>query len=244
VTFKSRYFFKLQAKEIEEMTGSMDLCYHNYKCARPWKIFSDFNHIISNLVYIIFGISFMLLAFLKSKRLPETHHPKRDQDATTGILQQMSIFYAMGFSLMAQGLCSVCYHICPTNLSLQFDTTPMYFICALCYMKLYQFRHPDATFNAYLTFGLLGIVILLEAMALYSTSWLVYGLFLVSYVSMTIFVAFDNYYIGVGLMDYKLAFTLAKDIIIDWGPVRTRKPTEPGVTDGDRYAKFKTDRIR
>ena len=62
--------FAFQAKETEELTGSMDLCYHNFKCARPWFIFSDFNHVISNISYVIFGLIFMHLCFLKTKQLP------------------------------------------------------------------------------------------------------------------------------------------------------------------------------
>ena len=44
----------------------------------------------------------------------------------------------MGFALIFQGFFSICYHVCPTNLSLQFDTTMMYLICLLCYIKIYQ----------------------------------------------------------------------------------------------------------
>ena len=134
----------------------MDLCYHNFKCQRPFWIFSDFNHVISNISYFLFGISFIGLAKLKTQQLPEDKHPRNDHESNTGLLQQMSIFYAMGFSLMAQAFFSVCYHVCPTNMSLQFDTTMMYVICVLCYVKLYQFRHPDATANAYSIFGFLG----------------------------------------------------------------------------------------
>ena len=108
----------------------------------------------------------------------------------------MSIFYAMGYTLMAQGFFSVCYHVCPTNLSLQFDTTMMYMICLLCFVKIYQFRHPDATASGFSTMGLLGLVVLLEALALYSSSWIVYGIFLAIYMAMTVFIAFDCYYLG------------------------------------------------
>ena len=64
--------FAFQAKETEELTGSMDLCYHNFKCARPWFIFSDFNHVISNISYFIFGLVFIHLCYLKTKQLPGT----------------------------------------------------------------------------------------------------------------------------------------------------------------------------
>lgn len=148
--------FAFQAKESEEVSGSMDLCYHNFKCARPFWIFSDFNHVFSNISYVIYGVSFMIIAYIKTTKLPEENHPRNDHLAKTGLQQQMSIFYAMGFSLMAQGFFSICYHVCPTNLTLQFDTTMMYTICILCFVKMYQFRHPDATANAFATIGLLG----------------------------------------------------------------------------------------
>ena len=151
--------FAFQAKENEEISGSIDLCYHNFKCQRPWWIFSDFNHVISNMAYWLLGLSFMIIVFIKSKKLPESNNPKYDHQSGTGILQQLSIFYTMGFSLFAQGCFSVVYHVCPTNLSLQYDTTMMYVICILCYVKLYQFRHPDATANAFSTMGLLGMLI-------------------------------------------------------------------------------------
>jgi len=226
--------FAFQAKETEELTGSMDLCYHNFKCARPWFIFSDFNHVVSNISYVIFGAFFIHLCFLKTKQLPEDKHPKNDHNVDTGLMQQMSIFYAMGFALMAQGAFSVCYHVCPTNLSLQFDTTMMYVICILCYVKLYQFRHPDATANAYATMGVLGVLVLIEALALYSSSWAVYGLFLVCYVGMTIFIAFDAYYLGIGRTDYVIALALAKDIISNWNPVPRQPPTAQDEVDASR----------
>ena len=64
----------------------------------------------------------------------------------------------MGYCLLAQGFFSVVYHVCPTNLSLQYDTTMMYVMCVLCYVKIYQNRHPDATANAYSTMFILGKV--------------------------------------------------------------------------------------
>ena len=32
------------------------------------------------------------------------------------------------------------FHTCPSNLSLQFDTTMMYVIMSLVFVKIYQFR--------------------------------------------------------------------------------------------------------
>ena len=208
--------FAFLAKQNEVSTGSQDLCYHNFRCSKPFYIFSDFNHVISNLSYVLFGLAFMGLVKIKEKKLPEHCF---DHSVKTGILQQLSIFYAMGFSLMAQGFFSVCYHVCPTNLSLQFDTTMMYILCTLCFVKIYQFRHPDATANAYTIFMLLGALVLLEALTLYSSSWWIFIIFLAFYISMTIFIAFDIYYNGVGRIDRSITWLLAKDILFNWKQV-------------------------
>ena len=56
-------------------------------------MFSDFNHVVSNMSYWVFGLAFIALVYLKSIRLPERHHPKNDHHTNTGILQQLSIFY-------------------------------------------------------------------------------------------------------------------------------------------------------
>jgi hypothetical protein len=46
----------------------------------------------------------------------------------------------------------------------------------------------------------------------------VFGLFLVFYVTMTVFIAFDCYYIGIGRLDRKVAWVLARDIVSNWRP--------------------------
>jgi hypothetical protein len=65
----------------------------------------------------------------------------------------------MGFGLIFQGFFSICYHVCPTNHSLQFDTTMMYLICVLCYIKIYQVRlcWPDFVLGRNLKKNFLGI---------------------------------------------------------------------------------------
>ena len=149
--------FVFLAKENEETTGSKDICYHNFKCQKPFWIFSDFNHTISNISYMILGLGFMVIVKIKAASLPKEHDTKTDHKPTyPGLLQQLSIFYSMGFCLFAQGCFSIVYHVCPTNLSLQYDTTMMYVISILCFVKLYQFRHPDASANAYSTMMILG----------------------------------------------------------------------------------------
>ena len=76
--------------------------------------------------YFIFGIFFIAIVYLKSRKLKGVGiSNKTDHDHDKGVMQQLSIFYAMGVALALQAPLSCCYHICPTNLSLQFDTTMM-----------------------------------------------------------------------------------------------------------------------
>ena len=77
-------------------------------------------------------------------------HPKH-----TGIPESYGIFYALGAALMFEGkkmtistiyiritltifegILSACYHVCPTETNFQFDTTFMYCISVLVFLKV------------------------------------------------------------------------------------------------------------
>ena len=55
-----------------------------------------------------------------------------------GVPCQYGLYFAMGLALSMEGVMSSSYHICPTNVTFQFDTTFMYLIAVLMFMKLYQ----------------------------------------------------------------------------------------------------------
>ncbi len=55
----------------------------------------------------------------------------------------------MGLAMIMESLFSASYHVCPTDENFQFDTTFMYTIASLSFIKLYQFRHPDISSSAY-----------------------------------------------------------------------------------------------
>lgn len=40
-------------------TGNEDLCFYNFWCAHPLGPLSDFNHVFSNIGYILFGVLFI-----------------------------------------------------------------------------------------------------------------------------------------------------------------------------------------
>jgi len=188
-------------------TGDMERCYLNFGCARPWGIFPDFNHTISNSGYIIYGIVFIAIVYYKSCGLPSEHQPDRDHNSTRGLLQQYSMFYTLGLCLILQGAFSIIFHICPSNVSLQFDTTMMYMMMILVFIKTYQFRHPDTSASAYNAMYSFFILLLLEAMSLYITKReskiIFYAVCGFIYLAVIIHLSIDNYFYGALKISYK-----------------------------------------
>ena len=58
----------LKYQEEAEETGNLDICYFNFRCAFPVGRLADFNHFLSNIGYIAFGITFLIITKYKSWR--------------------------------------------------------------------------------------------------------------------------------------------------------------------------------
>jgi hypothetical protein len=108
---------------------------------------------------------------IDNKKLVEIRNKLSDNNVQflnkCGIPEQYGIFFAMGGSLILEGVLSACYHVCPMEETLQFDTTFLYILMVLCFFKFYQFRHPDITANAHGIFLFVGISLALEAFSYY-----------------------------------------------------------------------------
>ncbi|XP_046446451.1 SID1 transmembrane family member 1-like [Daphnia pulex] len=185
-------------------TGDQDLCYFNFLCAHPRWNFTDFNHIYSNLGYILLGILFHISTahrkFLRRKLSKEN----RDRlEEHYGIPQHYGLFYAMGTALLVEGLLSACYHICPTRANFQFDTTFMYVICILCTLKIYQSRHPDINAEAQEAFKVLAAVAVLCVFSLFIEDMLVFQIF-VFFIHLFACLAISTrvYYMGTWKMNF------------------------------------------
>ena len=105
-----------------------------------------------------------------------------------GVPLQCGIYYTMGGALAMEGVMSASYHICPTTISFQFDTTYMYLIAILIYTKLYQNRHPDIAAGSIQSYLVLGAALILEALSLYFSSGLFWVIF--CFIYMTALVCF------------------------------------------------------
>ena len=179
-------------------TGSLELCNLNFGCSRPYGTFDDINHIISNCGYISYGVIFIVIVHLKRRFL--LNKTKQDIRGKFGIPAQHSLFYCMGLCMILQGVFSVIFHMCPSNTSLQFDTTMMYVMLILVFVKTYQFRHPDFSFDAYTVMYSLLLILCLEASSLYieevTGKTVFYSIFGISYILILIYVITDFYFYG------------------------------------------------
>ncbi|XP_068219053.1 SID1 transmembrane family member 1-like [Palaemon carinicauda] len=165
-------------QRVLDETGNQDLCYYNFWCAHPLGPLSDFNHVFSNISYILFGILFIAVCARRNH-----HHKLAVQadykiDKYYGIPQHFGIFYAMGGSLIMEGLLSACYHICPNNSNYQFDTSFMYVISVLSMLKIYQTRHPDINASASAVYSALAFAVLLGVIGVVAGTvyfWIIFG---------------------------------------------------------------------
>lgn len=111
-------------------------CYYNYKCYHSLDFIPAFNAIISNILYIIYGVIFLIIVKLTDRY--------SNQNAKHLDLKKTPyLYYSIGISLIFEGICSATYHICPTKLNFQFDTTFMFIGGILMYITIYSKRHEE-----------------------------------------------------------------------------------------------------
>jgi hypothetical protein len=106
----------------------------------------DFNHIYSNIGYVLFGIFFILLVRLRQTSLRTKLSPGDksqlrleiaeeaenvgvfrkifpkviQSNCEYGVLQHFGLYYALGIALILEGVLSAAYHICPNQSNFQF----------------------------------------------------------------------------------------------------------------------------
>ena len=109
--------------------------------------------------------------------------------------------------LIILGFLSSCYHVCPTEENFQFDTTFMYCISVLVFLKVcraslslssfcfivclwkiqllqvYQFRHHDVTSTAHLVFLVIALALIFEVVGIFTSSVFFWVLFIFFYIS-------------------------------------------------------------
>ncbi|KAF7283688.1 hypothetical protein GWI33_023184 [Rhynchophorus ferrugineus] len=202
-------------------TGEQDLCYYNFLCAHPLGLISDFNHVFSNVGYILFGILFLIIT-----KHREMSHQDKDFDRQYGIPQHYGLFYAMGVALIMEGILSGSYHVCPSQLNFQFDTSFMYVMAVLCMVKLYQNRHPDINASAYTTFGFLAVAILLCIIGILENTEGFWIFFIILHIITIFYLSIKMYYMGCWNLDVASLQRFGHIVRSDFwsGPLNVLKP--------------------
>ena len=192
--------FKYQ--DVLRGTGNNDLCYYNFLCTVPTGKVQDFGHILSNIAYIAFGFTYLTLIGLRKHFYVKKIERERSiinesgNYIARGVPQHFGIFYALGFALIFEGVLSATYHVCPTGENFQFDTTFMYLLALLGFIKIYQFRHPDASSNAYKAFFGIALVMFLEVLGIYMNNTAYWIFLLLLYLSAIILLTSVLYHAG------------------------------------------------
>lgn len=179
--------------------GNLDVCYYNYRCKHAFMKIEDFGHFFSNIAYIGLGCLFLGMTKIRQTRFRELVRMRNYGETykvRRGIPEQYGIFYALGGSMIMEGILSACYHICPTKINFQFDTTFMYVLAVLCFLKIYQFRHPDITTNAYIVFSFIGAALLLEVIGYYWDNFVFWLAFILFYFFIILTFVVHTYYYG------------------------------------------------
>jgi hypothetical protein len=194
----------LYYQNVSLTKGDMDTCYYNFLCLYPWGPLADFGHVFSNIGYVICGGFFILIVKNRSRKyahfcstideqIEKEKHPKY-----TGIPESYGILYGMGGALIMEGILSGCYHICPTAENFQFDTTFMYVISVLVFLRVYQLRHPDITSEAQFVFTWIGFALAFEMIGYFTQHILFWIVFIVIYVAFVLTFVVHVYYHATG----------------------------------------------
>jgi len=207
--------FRFSAEQ--SFTGNQDICYYNDLCRKPLGHVRDFNHVFSNLGYIVFGFLFMcIVLFKKVKYESFLKKNKGIQQEEYGVPSQYGLYFAMGLSLVMEGVMSSSYHVCPTTVTFQFDTTFMYLIAVLMFIKLYQVRHADVSANAVGVFFGLGVALMLETISIYYSGPWFWAFFCTVYIIVIVVVAVFTYNIGAIQYDWKILCVVSRIIAAEF----------------------------
>ncbi|CAK1549303.1 unnamed protein product [Leptosia nina] len=183
--------FVIAFQVVMNVSGSLDICYYNFLCAHPAGALSDFNHVFSNLGYLLLGALFMLQ--VRRRRARRRRQPR---DEEYGIPAHYGLLSALGAGMMVVALLSASYHVCPNRLNFQFDTAFMYVLAVLSMVKIYQARHPDVNARAHATFGVLAVIIAFVVWGVLGGGPLFWGIFTVIHVFTFLLLSLRIYYLG------------------------------------------------
>ncbi|KAL0809413.1 hypothetical protein ABMA28_011597 [Loxostege sticticalis] len=196
-------------QRLLNQSGNQDLCYFNFLCAHPLLVLSDFNHVYSNLGYVLLGLLFLLQVWRRQQR----HRARGAVEKELGIPQHFGLLYAMGVALVSEGMLSAAYHVCPNSMNFQFDTSFMYVTSVLCMVKIYQSRHPDINARAHATFGVLALIIFVGLVGVLNANFYFWIAFTALHLVTCLVMTFQIYYLGRFRLDGGVVYRAARELV-------------------------------
>ncbi|KAL5463661.1 hypothetical protein EMCRGX_G032576 [Ephydatia muelleri] len=161
-------FAKALAQQMFPVYQEDEQCYYNYQCAIALGYVPAVNSVLSNSGYVVLGTMFVVIVAIRecyySKKLCFKHGLMQKG---LGLTPGNGLYYAMGFALIGEGVMSALYHVCPSDINFQFDTTFMFIIAGLIIAKMIQNRHPYFNANSFCTFWGFSVVTLATIVGLY-----------------------------------------------------------------------------
>jgi len=133
-------------------------CHYNTLCAHKVGNIMAFNNVISNIFYIIFG--FIYIIIIKYKPICN------DGISPSGLFLNKSLYYSLGIALILEGISSSIYHVCPSKLNFQFDTTFMIIGILLAFLTLYTKRHRYSIIKPFKFYLMVFFVLTLNVLSL------------------------------------------------------------------------------
>ena len=101
-------FYQISDPEVRK-----EQCYFNNKCVHQVGGIVSFNNVISNLAYILLSLTLYYIIF--------------KYDNTFQNVREYYLIICIIISMLLEGVYSSLYHLCPSRVNLQFDTTFMFF---------------------------------------------------------------------------------------------------------------------
>ncbi|XP_061704114.1 SID1 transmembrane family member 1-like isoform X3 [Cydia pomonella] len=192
---------------VMNVSGSLDICYYNFLCAHPAGALADFNHVFSNLGYLLLGA--LLLIQVRARRQRRVKKPRHEE---YGIPAHYGLLSALGAGMMVVALLSASYHVCPNGLNFQFDVAFMYVLAVLSMVKIYQARHPDVNARAHATFGVLAVLIAIVVWGVLGGGALFWGAVTVLHVFAVLLLSLRIYYVGQFRLEKQSLFVAARGL--------------------------------
>jgi hypothetical protein len=183
-------------------------CFYNNKCKNSLYNIPSFNSVISNIFYVIFGIIFIFIVKYNNRSVS-------DGITYYGENNNRPLYYSLGVALILEGFCSSIYHICPSKLNFQFDTTFMFIGIIIMGLTIHQKKN-NCIPPPFKLFMFLSLIILINILPIIRVEseleiwfWCVIFIFVAYFIVFgTIYLYYDQEYD----LDVRSLITLSKKI--------------------------------